>query len=265
MLDLIHWVGPILSFVVGACFGSFGNVIIVRWPEEKSIVTPRSACIKCGVPIRWFDNIPVFSWLWLRGKCRNCSVKISPRYLFVEVLTGLLFLAAYLYLGPSWFLIEIGLFIFGLVTITVIDLEHFLIPDILSLSGIALGLIGAFLNPEREFMDSLYGVLMGGGFLWAVAWLYYLIRKEEGLGGGDIKLIAWIGAVLGWMSVPFVILVSSIVGSVVGITLAIRTKGGMKTVIPYGPFLAVAALIYLFGGDKLATWYLGFFFPWMSQ
>jgi leader peptidase (prepilin peptidase)/N-methyltransferase len=215
--------------------------------------------------ISWYDNIPVFSYLLLGGKCRACKSVFSIRYPLVETLMGILFGLCFWKFGFSWFLLESWLLVFGLVTISFIDLDHFLIPDVISLPGILIGLLGATLNPEREFLPSLYGVLIGGGFLWAIAWVYFLVRKQEGLGGGDIKLIAWIGAVLGWSSIPFVILVSSIVGSVVGLALAIKTKDGMKTVIPYGPFLASAALVFMFVGEELSNWYLQFFFPWIAE
>ncbi len=230
-----------------------------------SIVRPGSQCPECKAPVKWYDNVPILSWITLGGKCRACGVKISYRYPLVEFLMGTLFTLAYFKFGVSWTLIEIWILLFGLVTISFIDLDHFLIPDVLSLPGIAIGLIGAFVNPERDFIPAFLGVLLGGGFLWAIAWVYYLLKKQEGLGGGDIKLLAWIGAVLSWHSIPFVILVSSIFGSLVGITLAFRTKGGMKTVIPYGPFLALAALIYIFAGEEISMLYLRLFFPWMGS
>lgn len=142
-----------------------------------------------------------------------------------------------------------------------IDLEHYLIPDILSLSGILVGIVGAFVNPERDWVDGFAGALLGGGFLWATAFVYSLIRKEEGMGGGDIKLMAWIGAVLGWKAIPFVIIGSSLIGSVVGLVVARRAGTGMKTALPFGPFISAAAIAYIFGGHRLAAAYLKLFWP----
>jgi leader peptidase (prepilin peptidase)/N-methyltransferase len=153
------------------------------------------------------------------------------------------------------------IFLFALIIACFIDIDHFLLPDVFTLSGIVIGLIGALLNPERSFVDALLGVLLGGGFLWAIAYFYYVIRKEEGMGGGDIKLLAWIGAVLGWKAIPFVIIASSVVGTVGGAFAAYRDRKGMKTVIPFGPYLALGAVVYLFGGDGIAHWYLGLFIP----
>lgn len=251
----------VLFFVLGAIFGSFGNVIILRLPKEESIVKPRSYCYSCKKPIKWFDNIPILSWFILRGKCRNCGAKFSFRYPLVEIITGVLFALSYHYAGLTWSLLEYTIFCFGLVVCTFIDLDHMILPDEFTLSGIVIGLLGAWLNPQREFMDAFYGVLMGGGFLWGMAYVYYLMTKQEGMGGGDIKLLAWIGAILGWKAIPFVIMSSAIIGSVVGLLAARKQKAGLKTVIPFGPYLALGAVIYLFGGQTIALWYLDLFLP----
>lgn len=251
------WVLAVQLFVFGAVFGSFANVVIYRMPRGESVVKPGSFCRSCNTPIRWYNNIPIFSWFILRGKCAKCGAPYSFRYPFVELLMGLLFGAAGLVFGFQWTLIEALLFIFGLVTVSFIDIDLMILPDKFTLSGIVIGLVGAALNPERDFMSSLYGVLMGGGFLWAVAYLYYVFRGREGMGGGDIKLLAWIGAVLGWQAIPIVILVSSVLGAVVGILLALRTKDGMSQAIPFGPYLAGAALLYLLcDGGRIGEWYL---------
>jgi leader peptidase (prepilin peptidase)/N-methyltransferase len=255
------WTG--VFFILGALFGSFANVAILRIPKEESVVTPASRCVKCNAKIKFYDNIPILSWLILRGKCRSCGEKFSFRYCFVEILTASLFAVAFMKLGWSYYLLEILILLLGLVVVSFIDLDHFIIPDKISLPGIVLGLLGGLINPERTFTDSLLGMLLGGGFLWAVAYVYYLIKKEEGMGGGDIKLLAWIGAVLGWKSVPFVILGSSILGSIIGIFLILKQKGNLKTIIPFGPYIALAAIIYIFGGQEIAQWYLNLFFPWL--
>ena len=248
-------------FIFGALLGSFGNVIIYRLPLGQSVVTPRSRCQSCEKLIPWYHNIPIFSWLILRGRCYSCRAPFSVRYPLVEFIMGSLFYLLYLRYDLQWLTLEYGIFIFGLVVVTFIDFDHFLLPDVFTLSGMVLGLLGAFLNPERDFLDAFLGVLMGGGFLWLVAYVYWVLRKEEGMGGGDIKLLGWIGAVLGWKSIPFVILVSSITGSVIGITMMVKNKGNLKTVIPFGPYLVLGALIYLFGNTDLTQWYSNLLFP----
>lgn len=253
-----------LFFILGLLFGSFANVVILRLPQEQSVIRPRSRCPKCKNPIAFYDNIPVLSWLLLRGKCRKCENRISARYPLVELVTAVLFWALFLKFGWSYTLLEFLILGFGLVVISFIDLDHQIIPDSFSLSGIALGLVGASLNPEREFYSAVAGVLVGGGFLWLVAYTYWVIRNEEGMGGGDIKLLAWLGAYLGWVSIPFIILVSSVLGSIVGLAL-IKKGEGLKAAIPFGPFLVAGALIYIFGGNQVALWYLQLFFPWVES
>ncbi len=253
-----------LFFVLGAIFGSFGNVIIYRLPKEESVVKPRSYCYSCKTPIKWYDNIPLLSWFLLRGRCRQCGAKFSFRYPLVELFMAVLFALSYHYAGLSWTLLEYLIFIFGLVVCTFIDIDHMILPDEFTLSGIVIGLVGAALNPQRDFLDALFGVLMGGGFLWGMAYVYYLLTKQEGMGGGDIKLLAWIGALLGWKAIPFVIMSSAIIGSVVGLIVARKQKAGLKTVIPFGPYLALGAVLYLFGGETIALWYLDLFLPGLS-
>ncbi|UOF02936.1 prepilin peptidase [Bdellovibrio reynosensis] len=248
-------------FILGAIFGSFANVIIYRLPKDESVVKPRSYCYSCKTPIKWYDNIPILSWFILKGRCRKCKAKYSFRYPLVELIMASLFALSFYYLGFSWSLPEYLIFIFGLVVCTFIDLDHMILPDEFTLSGIVIGLVGAALNPHREFMDAFWGVLMGGGFLWGMAYIYYLLTKNEGMGGGDIKLLAWIGALLGWKAIPFVIMTSAIVGSVVGLFMARKQNAGLKTVIPFGPYLALGAVIYLFGGETIALWYLNLFLP----
>lgn len=260
-LEIFYYV---FFFILGAIFGSFGNVIIYRLPKEESIVKPRSYCYSCKTPIKWYDNIPILSWFILRGHCRHCGARFSFRYPLVELIMAVLFMLSYHYVGISWSLLEYLIFIFGLVVCTFIDLDHMILPDEFTLSGIVLGLLGAALNPHRDFLDALFGVLMGGGFLWGMAYVYYLLTKQEGMGGGDIKLLAWIGALLGWKAIPFVIMSSAIIGSVVGLIAARKQKAGLKTVIPFGPYLALGAILYLFGGETIGLWYLDLFLPGIS-
>ena len=261
-VDLLALTG--FAFVFGLLWGSFANVVILRLPQGQSVVHPRSRCPKCSAAIGWYDNVPVLSWLLLRGKCRQCGERISVQYPTVELLTGVLFALVVHRYGLSITTVEYLIFVWSLVVVSFIDLEHMILPDVFTLSGIVIGLAGAWLNPARSLPSALFGVLMGGGFLWAIAYLYYLWRKEEGMGGGDIKLLAWIGAVLGWPAIPFVILASSLVGSVVGIGYSIRSKAGLKSVIPFGPFLALGAVLYLLGGEDIGRWYIGLFIPAIS-
>lgn len=252
-------------FFLGALLGSFANVIILRLPKGESIVTPRSYCYGCKRTVSWKDNIPIFSWLLLRGRCRHCGAKFSVRYMIVELLMGCLFAATYYSQGLTPTLIEYLIFVFGLVTVTFIDLDHMILPDSFTLSGIVIGLIGGLLNPDRSFMDAFFGVLMGGGFLWAIAYAYWLLTKREGMGGGDIKLLGWIGAVLGWKAIPFVIMASSLIGSVVGLIVAVRSKDGLKAAIPFGPYLALGAILYFLGGEFLGDMYLRIFMPFLFE
>ncbi|MES3038935.1 MAG: prepilin peptidase [Bdellovibrionota bacterium] len=251
----------IIFFLLGFIFGSFANVCIYRIPRDLSVIKPRSACIGCKKPIAWYHNIPVFSWVFLRGKCANCGIAISARYPLVETLMGVLFALVFARHGWSWITLEYLIFVFGLVICTFIDLEFMIIPDIFSLSGIVIGLAGAAINPERSFWEAVIGILIGGGFLWLIAYLYFLLTKREGLGGGDIKLLGWIGAVLGWKAVPFVITSSAFVGSMVGIAIMLIRRKDMQTAIPFGPYLALGSVCYVLFAESLASSYFSLFLP----
>ncbi len=251
-------------FVFGLLFGSFANVVIARLPKGKSVVYPRSHCPKCKSLVSWYDNIPVLSWALLLGRCRSCKQGISIQYPLVELVIAVLMTAVFVRFGKSWLTVEYLYFVWALVVVSFIDLELMILPDRLTLSGIVIGLAGGALNPERDFMSSLMGVLMGGGFLWLIAYLYLVWRKAEGMGGGDIKLLAWIGAVLGWKAIPFVILSASIMGSLVGVALLMRPQNSLKSVIPFGPYLALGVILYLFGGQVIGEWYIGLFLPSFS-
>lgn len=179
----------IFFFILGALLGSFANVVIYRLPKDQSVVTPRSHCPKCGKIIPWYLNIPIFAWFFLRGRCYFCKEPFSVRYPIVELIMALSFAYLYSVYGLTWSLLEYLIFSFGLITASVIDLDHMILPDRFTLSGIVIGLLGAYLNPERDFMDALVGFLIGGGVLYATAYAYFLLRKIEGMGGGDIKLL----------------------------------------------------------------------------
>lgn len=248
----------IYALVLGAVIGSFLNVCIYRIPERLSIVHPASRCPKCGQAIRWYQNIPVISWLVLRGKCAGCKAPISIRYPLVEALTGLLFWQTFTTFGLHPATLVFWLFCAALVVITFIDLDHQIIPDVISLPGIPIGFLCSFLLPWISWSESLFGVLLGGGSLYLVAAGYELMTKKEGMGGGDIKLLAMIGAFLGWKAIFPIILISSLVGSLIGITLMLVKKADSRLAIPFGPFLALGAVIYLFCGQALVHWYLQF-------
>ncbi|MBT1076606.1 prepilin peptidase [Geobacter grbiciae] len=246
----------LFSFLLGAAVGSFLNVCIYRLPAGESVVSPPSRCPACGAGIRPWHNIPILGWLILGGKCHDCGAPISPRYPFVELLNGLLSLALFLKFGPSPTFLVLFVFCSALVAVTFIDLDHQIIPDVISLPGIVVGFACSFALPWLGWKSSLIGIVAGGGSLLAVAWLYELLTKKEGMGGGDIKLLAMMGAFLGWRSVPFIIFASSLIGSVIGVTLMLVQNKDSKLAIPFGPFLATGAVLYIFFGKAIITWYL---------
>ncbi len=255
-VSLASWIGPVAAFLIGCCLGSFYNVVIYRWPKGESIVSPPSRCPACGTLIRWYDNIPVISFVLLRGRCRQCRQSISWRYPAVELLTG--FMAAGLFRMFGWSASFFVFFVFGslLVLIAFIDLDTFLIPDMLSLGGLVLGLAAAAVFPHMSWADAWIGALLGGGFFFAVAWAYQRLRKQDGLGGGDIKLLAMIGAFIGWKGVLFTVFVSSLVGAAVGLAVMARSRQGLVTRLPFGPFLSLGAMSYVFWGERFTRWYL---------
>ena len=244
-------------FVFGAIVGSFLNVCIARLPERRSIVRPPSHCPRCETPIAWYDNIPVLSYLALRGRCRACAARISSIYPVVEVITGALAVALWWRLGATPAFGGYFVFAAALVTITFIDLDHRIIPDVISLPGIAVGLAVSFVSPLVTPLDAFIGALAGGGVLLAIAVGYEAIRGHEGMGGGDIKLLAMIGAFLGWQSLFVTLMVASIVGSIIGVAVMLRQGADAKLAIPFGPFLACGALVYLFFGDRILAFYFG--------
>lgn len=245
-------------FFFGACIGSFLNVCIYRIPVGLSVVQPSSRCPHCGAGIRWWQNIPIVSWLLLRGKCSSCMAKISVRYLFVEALTGLLFIEIFIKFGLQPATMVFWIFAAALVAITFIDLDHQIIPDVISLPGIILGFATVSLTPLL-WSSSLLGILLGGGSLWLIAIIYEMLTRNEGMGGGDIKLLAMIGAFLGWKAILPVIFISSCLGTLVGVPLMLLQRKSGKLAIPFGPFLSVAAMIWLLWGGPLLRWYFNFF------
>ena len=247
----------LLSLVFGLILGSFLNVCIHRIPRRESIVHPPSSCPHCGNRIRFYDNVPVLSFLLLRGHCRSCRGSISVRYPLVETITGLLSLALIVRYGVSVQYFLWLAFCAGLLVIAFIDLDHKIIPDVLSIPGVILGFVLSFfpVNPITVF-ESILGILLGGGSLYLVAFLYSWIRGQEGMGGGDIKLLAMIGAWMGWKALPFVILISSLTGTLIGGGSLLLSRQKLSEQIPFGPFLSLGALLYLFfQRDIYALWF----------
>lgn len=247
----------VFMFVFGCCLGSFFNVVIHRIPHGKSIVSPGSHCPQCHQAISAYDNIPLLSYLLLRGRCRHCGVHIPWRYPLVEFLGGVM--VVFLFRRYGWqpqFFVEL-FFCCCLFVIFFIDLDTYLIPDVISLPGIVVGLATSFVSPRIGWFDSLAGILLGGGLFYAIAIGYQWFRGQEGLGGGDIKLLAMIGAFLGWTGVVFTILLSSVTGTVVGLIAMRHSQKGLSTMLPFGPFLVLGAVCYLFWGETLLNWYWG--------
>jgi leader peptidase (prepilin peptidase)/N-methyltransferase len=246
-----------LVFMFGMCIGSFLNVCIYRLPSSVSIINPsRSFCPQCNSAIQFYDNIPVFSYLWLKGRCRNCKASISLRYPLVELMTGILSIAILFMFGLTLEGVVYFVFISSLLVITFIDIDHKIIPDIITLPGIPIGLAASFVLPDMTFKSSLLGLLAGGGSLLLVAWTYSLITHKEGMGGGDIKLLGMIGTFIGWKGVIFTIFASSLAGTLVGIFVMLLKGKNLKFAIPFGPFLSIGAMSYVFFGEKVFFWYL---------
>ncbi|THB74757.1 MAG: prepilin peptidase [Desulfobacteraceae bacterium] len=245
------------AFIFGACTGSFLNVCIYRIPAGMSIVTPGSSCPKCNTAIPFYLNIPLLSYLILLGRCRYCRVRIPFRYFIVELITGLLATAVFLKFGPNLETVFWFAFSSVLLVVTFIDIDHGIIPDVISIPGILVFSSAVFIVPDMTLMSVAVGILAGGGSLYLVALGYYLIKKQEGMGGGDIKLLAMIGAAVGYQGVIVTIFLGSVIGTLLGIAVMIRTRSSdMKLKIPFGPFLAAGALIHMFWGEQLIAWYL---------
>ena len=243
-------------FLLGAILGSFINVCIYRLPKEQSILYPPSHCPCCGNSIRFYDNIPIVSYFILAGKCRQCKEPISFRYPVVEGLSGLLSVALFIKYGITIQFLLFLAFTSSLLIITFIDFDYQIIPDIISIPGIFFGIGASFFIPLMSWLESLIGILSGGGLLLLVAIGYKWLTGREGMGGGDVKLLAMIGAWLGWKAIPFILLLSSMIGVILGGGAGLIARKGLKSKIPFGPFLSLASIIYIFFGQELITWYL---------
>jgi len=244
----------LFSLVLGAVIGSFLNVVIVRLPQGESLVHPRSHCPACRAPIAWFDNIPVVSFVNLRGRCRQCQAPISWRYPLVEATTAALFGLAAWHFGFTVELLTAWPLLAALVAITAIDLDHQVIPDTITLPGIVAGFLASLVNPFVRWVDSLLGIAVGGGLI-----LIVILVSRGGMGGGDMKLCAMIGAFLGWQLAALTLFMAVIVGGVIAAVLMITGLRKRKDRIPFGPFLAGSAAVSVFWGDALVAWYLSGF------
>lgn len=247
----------VLVTVLGLAVGSFLNVCIHRLPRRESPLWPRSRCPNCRTSLKPYDNIPVLSYLALRGRCRSCGAPISLQYPIVEGATALLFLATFLLFPPA---LMIPRLVFGgaMLALFVIDLEHRILPNVITLPGIVVGFLFSFFGPPG-WVDSLIGIVAGGGFLWLTAVVYERVRHEEGLGFGDVKMLAMIGAFLGWKLMLVTLVLSSFLGSIIGLGLIALKKGDLKYALPYGTFLAAAAIFSSVAGDRVVNWYLSFY------
>ena len=274
-------------FALGCCVASFLNVCIWRLPRDESVVSPPSHCPKCNARIKWYQNIPILSWCALRGRCASCGGAISPRYICVEALGGLLFLAAYLQwtaggavlsapsaawgLGMApfaslWMMPVEWLVVAGLMLGAFIDLDHFYLPDRVTIGGMLLGVPLSVLVPELQgeatrlaaLISSLEGLAFGFLFMWGMGWMFSKLFKREALGFGDVKLMGAIGAFFGPAAVLFTLIASSVVGSLIGMALLAkgRAKLGGFTAVPFGPFIAMGALVWMYWGPVLLEWYL---------
>ncbi|MCK6502911.1 prepilin peptidase [Myxococcota bacterium] len=275
--ESVHLVLGGFALALGLVVGSFLNVVIARMPEDRSVVWPGSACPACGTPIRPYDNVPVLAWLWLRGRCRACKSPISPLYPVIELLTGLVawLLFQRVVPGPEHYdlphlaaFLVVFLFAAMLIAQTFIDVRHYIIPDELSVyavpAGVAAAALLAWLGYDGPLVavgwqQAVVGALAGGGVLGSVMGLYWVVRREEGMGFGDVKLLAMMGAFLGALpAVPFVLFVASVAGALVGVPVALLRGQGLRAALPFGPFLALAGMIWLLHGPELIQrWFPG--------
>ncbi len=271
------WPVLALGFVIGACIGSFLNVCIYRMPADESVIRPRSRCPHCRSPLSWYDNLPIISWLWLRGRCRTCRAPIAARYPLVEAASGILAVMALVVFGMGIPALFAFAFTAALLLITFIDLDHQFIPDEVSLPGILVGLGAACLPGGIGIVDALAGACVGGGLLWAVAWGYERLTGVEGMGFGDVKLLAMVGAFLGWRAILPVLVMASVTGALAGVAVMVArggSRGGRRvarrlglralcpfaqraarrTAIPFGPFIALGAILVLYFPDRTMLW-----------
>jgi leader peptidase (prepilin peptidase)/N-methyltransferase len=245
-----------LAALAGALVGSFLNVCIYRLPRGLSVVRPPSSCPGCGTRLRWFENVPIVGYLALRGRCRTCGAPIAAQYPIVEALTALMFAGALWYYGPGILFVSRVIFGCALIVLFAIDLEHQLLPNVITVPGIVVGFLFSFVT-EPGWVSSLIGIVVGGGVLWALYEAWWLLRHEEGLGFGDVKMLAMIGAFLGWQLTIVTLMLGSFAGSLLGGALMLANRGTMKTALPFGTFLAMGAALAATVGGSIIDWYIG--------
>jgi leader peptidase (prepilin peptidase)/N-methyltransferase len=241
--------------VLGLVVGSYLNVVIHRLPREESTVLPRSRCPRCGAVIRARDNLPLLSFLLLRGRCRVCRGSISWRYPLVEAATGILFVACLERFGLHWHALVAAAFGSTMIALAAIDLEHYLLPDLITLPGLGVGLLLSLTGEWIGWREALLGAALGGGGLWVLSQLWLLLRNQEGIGFGDVKMMAMVGAFLGWQGVVVTVLLASLTGALVGLTLIALGRLELGSKLPFGVFLGAGGLVALFAGPYLIAAY----------
>lgn len=257
-MSTIYWIS--VAFVFGLLFGSFLNAVIYRLPRGESILRG-SRCPACHRPIRWYHNVPVAGWLWLRGRCPDCDGRISIRYPLVELAGGLVLAAAVARWGLTVSAASAAIFGYLMIVLALIDADERILPNAITLPGALAGLGLSFLDPRVSWLDSVFGGLLGAGLLYFVAWAYLKVRGREGMGMGDVKMMLLIGAFLGWRGALETIFIGSLLGSLVGVALIRLARKDWEYELPFGTFLAAAALLVNFYGPELLDWYLALVGP----
>jgi leader peptidase (prepilin peptidase)/N-methyltransferase len=249
----------IIIIVFGFAWGSFLNVLIYRIPRDMSIIKPASSCPVCKKKIKVYDNIPILSYLILRGKCRYCKAKIPLTYPLVEFLTPLSFILLYIHYSLSFFFFASCVFASAMIVLGFIDFFHMILPDVITLPGLVLAIVYSFFRKDLNLTQALIGAVTGAGFLLLVYGTYYLVRKKEGLGMGDVTMMLLIGAYLGWKQAFFTLILASFVGALVGVFVILFRKKDFQFSLPFGTFLAPAAFFSLLWGEKILRAYLSLF------
>ena len=242
------------AFVFGLLFGSFLNAAIYRVPLGLSLLRP-SECPRCATPISWARNVPVFSWILLRGRCASCGEPISVRYPLVELAGGALLALSVWQWGLTISALSVALFCYLMLVLALIDVDHRLLPNVITLPGAVVGLALSFFDPRVAWLDALIGGFLGGGLLYFVAWAYLKMRGREGMGMGDVKMMLLVGSFLGWQGALMTIFVGSLVGSVVGVAMISLSRKGWEYALPFGTFLAGAGVLVAFRGPQIFGWY----------
>jgi len=253
-----YGINVILIFILGLIVGNFSNVCIHRIPINESIIYPASHCPKCRSSIKPIDNIPLLSYILLKGRCRNCGSRISIQYPVVEFLTGIIYILIFLIYGLTIQSLIYIILSSALIIMAFIDLNKQIIPDVISLPGIVIGLILSFFVPYISFINSALGVVVGGGIILVIGLVGSVIFKKEAMGGGDVKLTAMIGAFLGWKYTIISLFLGFFLGALAGIFLILSKIKSREDIIPFGPFIALGSIITILWGEKILSWYLGF-------